>query len=152
METQTSALEQSIGNMPCLCAALRSATRAVTRLYNEEVRRTGIEVTQYTLLRVLASAGPLNQVQLGEVLAADKTTMSRNLRLLKSKGWVTAHAGADRRARALQITGPGRQQLARALPAWQHAQARIRCALTGPRFDRLRALLRAATEAAQRAS
>src|SRR3954453_21858810 len=35
--------------MPCLCGVLRQASRAVTRIYDEELRGTGLRVTQYTL-------------------------------------------------------------------------------------------------------
>ena len=36
----------------CLCGALRQASRAVSRLYDEELRGVGLRTTQYSLLRV----------------------------------------------------------------------------------------------------
>jgi len=48
--------------MPCLCGALRQASRAVSRLYDEELRSIGLRTTQYSLLRDLS--------RVGEVLAA----------------------------------------------------------------------------------
>jgi hypothetical protein len=38
---------------PCLCAALRQASRAVTRIYDAELRGTGLRATQHSLLRLL---------------------------------------------------------------------------------------------------
>jgi len=42
---------------PCLCNALRQATRAVSRLYDEELRGVGLRTTQYSLLQRLTDAG-----------------------------------------------------------------------------------------------
>jgi uncharacterized protein len=43
--------------MPCLCNALRQATRAVSRLYDEELCGVGLRTTQNSLLRRLSAAG-----------------------------------------------------------------------------------------------
>ncbi|HZD40950.1 MAG TPA: hypothetical protein VE131_09530 [Terriglobales bacterium] len=45
--------------LPCACANLRRAARAVTRLYDQELRGTGLNVTQLTLLQALVE--DLNQ-------------------------------------------------------------------------------------------
>ena len=42
---------------PCLCAALRQASRAVTRIYDAELRGTGLRSTQHSLLRLLGRVG-----------------------------------------------------------------------------------------------
>ena len=42
---------------PCLCNALRQATRALSRLYDEELRGIGLRTTQNSLLRRLRAAG-----------------------------------------------------------------------------------------------
>src|SRR5215469_18770684 len=33
--------------LPCACATLRRATRAVTQIYNAALRETGLEITQF---------------------------------------------------------------------------------------------------------
>src|SRR5262249_15542675 len=38
---------------PCLCNALRQASRAVSRLYDQELRGEGLRTTQFSLLRYL---------------------------------------------------------------------------------------------------
>jgi hypothetical protein len=67
---------------PCLCNALRQATRAVSRLYDEELRGVGLRTTQYSLLRRLSSAGEVRQRDLGGLTSLDETTLTRNLRPL----------------------------------------------------------------------
>ena len=42
-----------IVRLPCMCATMRRATRAVSRLYEQELRQAGLRGTQYSLLRTL---------------------------------------------------------------------------------------------------
>lgn len=137
--------------MPCLCGSLLTAGRAVARLYAEELRGSGIEPTQYGLLRLLDSLGPLPQRLIGDYLAADKTTVSRNLRVMQRSKLVSTRHGEDRRERIVHLTPTGRERLHAATPHWERAQARLRASLTGPRWDELRALLPTMTAAALRA-
>src|SRR5579885_2330875 len=94
----------SLPLMPCTCANLRRASRAVTRLYNRELKPDGIEVTQFTLLMALERTGEISQGRLGEILALDSTTLTRMLDLLKKRGWVRAKEGDDRRVRIFRLT------------------------------------------------
>jgi DNA-binding MarR family transcriptional regulator len=82
---------------PCLCNALRQASRAVSRLYDEELRGVGLRTTQFSLLRRLRSAGKVRQRDLGGLTSLDETTLTRNLRPLIDAGWVAVRPGEDRR-------------------------------------------------------
>ena len=114
---------------PCLCLALRRASRAVSRLYDEELRGVGLRTTQYSLLQLLRRSGELRQRDLGEVTVHDETTLTRNLRPLVDAGWVAVRAGDDRREKWLKITRSGLAKLAEARPAWGRAQARMKSLL-----------------------
>src|SRR5437660_11071352 len=92
---------------PCLCNALRQASRAVSRLYDEELRGAGLRTTQYSLLRVLARAGEVRQGDLGGLAHLDETTLTRNLRPLMGAGWVAVRSGKDRREKLVTITRAG---------------------------------------------
>lgn len=126
--------------LPCACANLRRAARAVTRLYDQELRRTGLSVTQFTLLQALALAGELSQGRLGDMLAVDSTTLTRTLANLRASGWVSDRSGADRRVRLIALTAPGRRQLEWSTPSWERAQERLRRILGDPRWEALREL------------
>ena len=65
---------------PCLCNALRQASRAVSRLYDDELRGVGLRVTQHALLRCLSRTGEVRQRDLGSLTSLDETTLTRNLR------------------------------------------------------------------------
>jgi DNA-binding MarR family transcriptional regulator len=114
---------------PCLCTALRRASRAVTRLYDQELRGVGLRTTQYSLLSLLHRSGQVRQGDLGPLTVLDETTVSRTLRPLVGRGWVAVRAGKDRRERLVSITGAGTTKLAKARPAWERAQERLQSPL-----------------------
>lgn len=127
--------------LPCACANLRRAARAVTRRYNEELRSEQIEITQFTLLMALERAGEISQGKLGKLLALDSTTLTRMLELLRKRGWVQEQEGEDRRFRIIRLTAAGRAKLQRTLPHWKRAQDRMKSALGEQTMSELGGLL-----------
>src|SRR5258707_8035564 len=89
--------------VPCLCNALRQASRAVSRLYDDELRGVGLRTTQYSLLRYLQRCGEVRQRDLGALTSLDETTLTRNLRPLIDAGWVAIDAGPDRREKLVSL-------------------------------------------------
>jgi DNA-binding MarR family transcriptional regulator len=126
---------------PCLCNALRQASRAVSRLYDEELRGAGLRATQYALLRHLSRAGEVRQRDLGGRASLDETTLTRNLRPLVGAGWVAVGAGGDRREKLVRLTAAGAAKLRQARPAWERAQQRLRSRLPDGAWSGLLATL-----------
>jgi DNA-binding MarR family transcriptional regulator len=114
---------------PCLCFALRQASRAVSRLYDEELRGVGLRTTQYSLLLSLRRSGDLRQRDLAERTLHDETSLTRSLRPLVEAGWVAVRAGDDRREKWFRITSEGEAKLKEARHAWDRAQARLQSLL-----------------------
>src|SRR5262249_22511636 len=100
----------------CACQSLRRLTRLVTRIYDQELRKANIEVTQFGLLTGLAVLGAANQKTLSAGFAMDSTTLTRTLALLRKQGWISTKRGRDRRERVLRFTEAGRRRLATAQP------------------------------------
>ena len=71
----------------------------------------------------------------------DETTVTRTLRPLVEKGWVTVRAGKDKRERLVSITGAGTAKLAKARPAWQRAQERLQTSLPSGVWENLMSVL-----------
>jgi DNA-binding MarR family transcriptional regulator len=115
--------------LPCACANLRRAARAVTRLYNRELLSDGIEITQFTLMMTLKRVGEVAQGELAEILALDSTSLTRMLKLLKDHGWVQVKEGDDRRFRLIRLTKAGREKFQQCLPHWKHAEKQLRASL-----------------------
>jgi DNA-binding MarR family transcriptional regulator len=127
----------TLPTLPCACASLRRAARAVSHLYDEELRATGLRATQFTLLQVLSRTRgrAMTQSDLADVLAIDTTTLSRTLQPLERAGWIRAESGEDKRALHWTITRAGERRLASTLPAWEAAQRRLRNRLGAERFQ-----------------
>ncbi|HEX7780118.1 MAG TPA: MarR family winged helix-turn-helix transcriptional regulator [Vicinamibacterales bacterium] len=106
----------------CVCFAVRRAARAITQHYDRALRPSGLRATQFTLLTVLALAGPLPVSRAAGRLGMERTTLTRNLRPLVKQGLVTLGDGDDRRIRTLTLTARGRRAAVAALPHWRHAQ------------------------------
>ena len=129
--------EHVLPRLPCACASLRRAARAVTRAYEAELRETGLKPTQFTLLWVLGREGPKAQGELGDILAIDSTTLSRTLRPLEEAGWICAGAGDDARQTRWSLTPAGHRKVEHATPAWERAQASLRTRLGAAQWGRL---------------
>ena len=123
--------------LPCACASLRRAARAVTQLYDDAFRDSGLRATQFTLLQVLDRKGEMTQGELGDLLATDSTTLTRTLGALSKQGLLRARRGEDRRERYWSITPAGKRRLANLTPAWESAQARLREQLGDSQWSRL---------------
>lgn len=126
---------------PCLCNALRRASRSVTRLYDDELRATGLRTTRYSLLRHLDRVGEVRQRDLSERTLIDETTLTRNLAPLVKNGWVAVRAGDDRREKLVRITEAGTAKLEEADPAWRRAQQRMRSLLPAEAWQNLLSVL-----------
>ena len=116
--------------IPCACVAARRAARAVTQLYDRHLHASGVEGTQFALLSVMAALGSSRQASIGQAFALDKTTLSRNLKLMQRNGWIEAAAADDRRERRYTLTDAGQERLAAARPNWQRAQEGLRAAMS----------------------
>jgi DNA-binding MarR family transcriptional regulator len=113
-------------DLPCACQNLRRVSRVVTRIYDQELRRAGLEITQFGLLTALALTGEANQKQLSAGFAMDSTTLTRTLGLLRRQGWIRVRRGRDRRERLFRLTQAGKRQMAEAQPYWERAERRLR--------------------------
>ena len=70
-------------SLPCYCATLRQAARAVTVLYENMLADSGLHATQYTALQLLDSVPNLTTTELADALGIDQTTATRTLALIK---------------------------------------------------------------------
>ena len=143
----TTLSNRSLPVLPCACANLRRTARAVTRMYNQELRASGLELTQFTLLMALNLTGETTQGKLGRLLALDTTSLTRMLKFLTKRGWIGVKAGDDRRQRLLRLTPSGRQKLEQSQPHWERAQRRLQRGLGERTWTEMGGLLAQVTRA-----
>ena len=110
---------------PCVCNTLRMVTRAVTQLYDDVLRPSGLRVTQFSILAAIAGIGEANLKQLEDALAIDQTTLTRSLNLLARDGVIERAAHPDGRIKAMRLTSKGRRALGVARPLWAQAQDKV---------------------------
>jgi DNA-binding MarR family transcriptional regulator len=137
--------------LPCACQNLRRLSRVVTRIYDQELSRAGVEITQFGLLTALAAVGEANQKRLSAGFAMDSTTLTRTLGLLRKQGWIRAKRGKDRRERLFSLMGAGKRQLAMAQPHWERAERRLRAELGDAGWKNMKETVFRMTEAGMRA-
>ena len=104
------ALRAMGGEMAATCAGfnLRRASRAVSQHFDHALAPAGLRMTQFTLLGAIALAGSTTTNILARALVIDRTTLTRNLRLLRDAGLIASADGA-RRTRAATVADAGRR-------------------------------------------
>jgi DNA-binding MarR family transcriptional regulator len=124
----------------CYCAAVRTAARKTTALYDSILRPAGVTLAQYSLMRKVERAGTVSLTGLGRLAELDRSTIGRNVKALEALGLVRTAPAEDQREAAVRLTSAGEATLERAQPLWEEAQRRVEAALGGPEARRLRAL------------
>jgi len=114
----------------CACIALRKASRAVTQHYEAQFRGSGLRVTQFTILSMLAQMKPQPISKLASFLGMERTTLTRNLGPLERRGLVKFIGDDDARVRRVTITPAGEAAARESLPAWKKAHSTVPRLLT----------------------
>ena len=109
----------------CTCFNLRKTTRAVTQLFDEALKPSGLYSTQFTLLAAISSCDQVTITELSKELIMDRTTLTRNLNPLQKNGWVEVTPGEDKRTRILSLTRSGKKILSQAMIHWEQVQKRV---------------------------
>src|ERR1700761_6488857 len=73
----------------CYCTQFRRSANQLTGIYDEALRPVGLKITQFSLLRAIERLGAATYNEIAAEAALDKTTISRNLKVLINAGWVT---------------------------------------------------------------
>jgi DNA-binding MarR family transcriptional regulator len=134
----------------CVCFNVRKAARAVTQLYDERMRPFGLRGTQLAILGQTRLLEPVTVTHLAEAAVMDRTTLTRNLRLLEQQGLIRIDRGEDRREREVRLTDRGRDILAHMYPIWKEVQAEVAKRFGSDRLARLLAELSALVEVTRR--
>jgi DNA-binding MarR family transcriptional regulator len=102
------------------------ASRAVTRLYDEMLRSTGLRATQLAILVAAGGDEIVSITALAKFMGMDRSTLTRNLAPLEREGLIRVGSEGWRRSRTVEITKKGRSRLREALPFWEKAQEALR--------------------------
>jgi DNA-binding MarR family transcriptional regulator len=117
----------------------------VTRIYDRELRKANIEITQFGLLTALATLGEANQKTLSAGFAMDSTSLTRTLALLRKRHWIRVKLGKDRRERVFRLSDAETEEMAAAQRHWEEAERQLRKALGERAFNDIRSMVSKAT-------
>lgn len=120
----------------CTCMHIRKAARMITQFYDTFLQPSGLRMTQFIMLVVVALSERETVMQVAEKLAMDRSAVAHTLKSLQEQGLLTVEPGRDRRTRLVWLTQQGREAITRALPYWQQAQEQL-IALVGEQQSRV---------------
>jgi DNA-binding MarR family transcriptional regulator len=123
----------------------------VTQAYDDALRPTGLRSTQFTLLSVIDAFGTVRISDLAEEAVMDRTTLTRNLRLLEEEGLIRITPGEDARVREVSLAPAARRRMTEAAGYWLEAQGRLAASLGEARVKHLLHELAGAVSAVQTA-
>ncbi len=109
----------------CLAGNLRRLARALSKVYDEALRPSGLRGTQFNLMTAIILMGPVAISKLAQMLAMDRTTLTRNLGPLQKQELVDISPGDDQRVRMVAVTEAGNQIYRQAIPLWAGVQGEI---------------------------
>jgi DNA-binding MarR family transcriptional regulator len=107
----------------CIAARVRLINRAITAIYDQALRPHGIRVSQGNILVAVARMGSARPAEVCRMLRIEKSTLSRDVELMKQEGWLESDPPAGGRNHVLRITAKGLGLIRDSQPAWEKAQA-----------------------------
>ncbi len=109
----------------CACFNLRKTARLVAQVYDQQLRPFGLNNTKFTTLAATIMESPISITDLAELLSTDRTTLTRNIKLLEKDGLLAINSGDDSRSRNVVATTKGKRLIKQALPEWENAQKKV---------------------------
>lgn len=109
----------------CACFNTRKTARVLGQVYDRALEPSGLKNTQFTALAVADARGGISITELSKAMEIERTTLTRNLKVLERDGLVKVAPGADARSKTVVLTGKGKRRLGAALPLWQQAHERM---------------------------
>jgi DNA-binding MarR family transcriptional regulator len=107
----------------CIAVRVRLINRVITALYDEALRPHGLRISQANILVLVAHQGEVRPVDVCRMLRIEKSTLSRDVELMKRAGWLESVPPEGGRNQTIRLTPEGMKLLVKVQPAWEKAQA-----------------------------
>src|SRR5919202_4546419 len=119
-------LDQGMSAGICTCGELRKAARAITLLYDDAFKSSGLLSTQFGVLQIICDIGSIRISDLADKLGMDRTTLTRNLSVLQRQGFIEISQGKDHRTRVVTATQKGHNAVAKTILLWNEVQHKVK--------------------------
>jgi len=107
----------------CIAVRVRLINRAITALYDETLRPYGLRTSQANILAAVARLAEARPAEVSRFLRIEKSTLSRDVELMKRNGWVESDPPTGGRNQTIRLTTQGEKLLVKIRPSWEKAQA-----------------------------
>jgi DNA-binding MarR family transcriptional regulator len=123
----------------CLAQRLRAVGRIVSNIYDRELAGFGLTASQFGILATSLKLGTASQNEIAEVHRVEKSTLSRNLKLMEESGWIKL----ERRGRNVdvEVTRGGKDVFCKSVDGWRKAQANLKRHLRNEGVDAVQILV-----------
>src|SRR6185312_3961542 len=130
--------QDRLTSLDCNCRAVRQAARTITQFYDRYLAPSGLRISQFGVLAILASKEPLTINELAAEFIIDRTTLGRNILPLQRDGFIRVKPSPfDRRSK---------KRFHEARKYWLEAQKGFEARFGGSRAAELRGLLHAVVD------
>lgn len=123
----------------CLAGRLRLIGRVTAGIYEDALAPYGMTISQFNILTVVLRREPASPARIAERIRLEKSTLSRNLALMESAGWLRAEGRG--RGKDLYVTPAGRKIYCEAVEGWRNAQTTLKNHLRDEGVDAVARLL-----------
>jgi DNA-binding MarR family transcriptional regulator len=110
----------------CIAVRVRLINRVITALYDEALRPFGLRISQANILAAVAHRGESRPAEVSRILRIEKSTLSRDVELMKQRGWLESDPPIGGRNQTIRLTAQGKQLLATIQPSWEKAQVQAK--------------------------
>jgi DNA-binding MarR family transcriptional regulator len=107
----------------CIAVRVRLINRVITALYDEALRPFVLRISQANILSAILHMGEVRPAEVSRILRIEKSTLSRDVELMKQRGWLQSDPPSGGRNQKIRLTVEGKNLLGKIQPSWEKAQA-----------------------------
>lgn len=116
----------------CIGFRLRKLSRVVDNVYRSKLKPFGISENQLTILFTIHQVRSIEQGKLGEILALERSSISRSIGLMVKNGWVKRSSNYRP---ALELTPRGKEFVKVLIPVWEETMDELNSRFSPKVFD-----------------
>ena len=121
----------------CIGARMRQLSRKVDSYFRVHLKEFDITENQMTILFALKKMGLVEQGSIGIQLSLERSTVSRNIKLLKKKNFISKSSNYRPE---VELTDEGIELVAKLTPIWESIMEELYGKLKSSGFDSLQVL------------
>ena len=102
----------------CIGSRLRRLSRITDGYYRKQLSNFSITENQLTILFALRKVGKIEQGKIGQALVLERSTVSRNVKLLEKKDFINKTIGNRPK---IELSKKGNELVKTLIPLWENA-------------------------------